>query len=353
MQNIGGPKMLRKTIAFACVVTWSAAALATTTAYNGTARWWVNDYDSGHNVWAFTTPKGTETITFTSGGYEADGATWAAKTYGPVNKFTTNPLAGISHISGFSDLYGGPLGSYASASAYGQSFQAEGLIYGTNWQCSVTVQASGKAANVKGASFDSKAAADDPDYMSPSDFANVASGDSADVYIPVSIMAPDTNNPSGYSVSPTGSTGLSVSITTATTSYDLFDMTMDGSTGDATITPSPLGSSVSYYLQSSILDGPPDPTQTPPMSISQLESAIDSDFQNGQFADELDIGIVFSNMPVPTQFLSDGVSVAQIDIAASAEDSGVGVPEPGTLSMLAVCGALLGKRRQHCKARSN
>jgi hypothetical protein len=329
------------------VLAFGQMAVAGTTAYNGSARWWTKNISNDFSTWAFFNPSPSDTFTCTATD-SIDGVA-AGGNYGPEAKFP-DPLAdkakSFNAWSGYLEKGPGPLGSNAYNLADGTAYPNPGTYYGTNWVFSMRAIAGGTLGGGAGASWDSKTEIDDPSYMGPSAFSAIPSGGAADVYVPVAIFGDDGGSaygPEQTYVSPTGTVTLNVDIATATTTYDLFDLTIQGSTGGATITPSPLGSNVSYYLQSSLEEGPPTESA---ISLADLETAIESDMSDGMIMSDLNIGIVFSGMAVPTQAIDDEGDLAAVEVDDSAEDSAVGVPEPGIFGYVATTAVFALRRRR-------
>jgi hypothetical protein len=206
----------------------------------------------------------------------------------------------------------------------------------------LALAAGGTLGGGQNPSFYSVATAKDPDYIDAGQLTPDPNGN-ADVYVPIELTSATLFPTSGFSAH--------VDITTASATYNLFDLSISGATDQAVIT-TPTAN-VSYFLHS-LAAGPPTDTSTQ-VSLSSLESTITSDIVGGQLNSPIDIGLVLSDLPVPTALYpnpDDSNAVAAINVDETVYDAESAVPEPGTLSMLAVCGALLGKRRQHCKARS-
>jgi hypothetical protein len=332
------------------------ALAESSSAYNGTARWWTKPDGHEYNEWAFSDPTASDTVTYVAGPDITDSVVNPTNTVGPVTKFA-DPLGDKSFYPwgqvGGLVVGPGPKGSLANNDAKGSGFSKAGFVYGTNWLFCLHAYASGTLGNGAGANWDSKTAVNDPSYMGPSAFSGITDGNTADVYIPVALLGEtglaqsDPSGPDSTQIGQSGSVSLHVDIATATTTYDLLDISVSGATGMATMTPSPLGSSVSYYLQDELTDGPPTNSAS---SIADIQSAIDADLSDGQLLSDINIGIVFSGMPVPTQSIDAGGDLAAIDIDASAEDSAAAVPEPASLAlMLPVC--LLLYRRATAPAR--
>jgi hypothetical protein len=323
-------------------------AVADSVVSSGAAMPWVRDAGEARNTWTYSDPTASDTVTYTAGPDQTDGVTWPAFIVGPVTKFA-NPLGpkflypfGV-YPDVFKNFGPGAQGSRTSNYASGNGVSISGFFYGTNWVFCMNASASGVLGKGTNPSFNSATTVADPSYLGPSAFAGVATGDAADVYIPIALLGPNglalngyqAGDPLGTELDSNATATLHVDIQTATADYDLFDLALNGATGDATITPSPLGSSVQYYIQNDITDGPPTNS---PTDIADLESAIDADMSAGALTSDFNIGIVFSGMTVPTQALDANGDLAAIDVDESAEDSAAAAPEPASLGM---CAALM------------
>lgn len=344
-------RSLTGTSAIIVLCFWGGVAGADTTAKNGTSRFWTKPTNRNSSTWLVFAPTGTETIDFSSGPNETDGVTVGPFPYPTELKFSSPPLAGRI-FTGFSRTDGpGPKGSVANTSGGGSSTSFTYAVLlpnptgtplfipvtSTGWRANYAVSAGGSLGAAAGASYDAIATVADPDYIDSGELTGDSNGQ-ADVYVPFEITS--------GSFSPGGSITMHADIRTAGGTFNLLDVNVSGATGLATVTPE--ASNVSYYLQTSLEDGPP--TSGTALSASSLQTLINSDLAGGQFVTPLDIGIVLNGMTVPTQLLSnpdDPNALAAIDIGATAQDAASLAPEPASAALLCVGGlGLLARRRR-------
>jgi hypothetical protein len=286
----------------------------------------------------------TATITWTVPTFTADG-TALPTTPVPLteSKFNLDPDEALLVLAlskrdfeGYSISGTGPLGSTITSKGEGKSnitAIAAGFLYSADF----TVTAGGTLAS--GGSYDVKAVAKDPWNITASDLSTI-SGSTYDLYIPFSML--------GGQSDATGSFGFDVTYTTASGTTTLLDAAFHGT--DAVITTATgFGTSLKFYQQVDATAFPNGLTLPGTLlSVADLQSLVSSNLDtNGNLA-PTHLGIVLSDIPIPTLLLSDG-SVAQIGAnahAAQAQSSSPRVPEPATLLFmgLGVIGLVLRRR---------
>ena len=293
--------------------------------------WFAKTGDVGTgSVWFGSTSwAATAKITWTVPTFTADHTPLPTK---PVPfseaKFTGPPPAATT-FTGYSIIGVGPLGSAVISTGGGSSSVSTGAVfYGANWN----VQVGGLGT------YDVKAVANDPFNIYPSDLTSI-SGSTYSVYIPFSMVGGQTSK-IGNGITASGY-GFDVYYTTASGTTTLLDVTVNGTT--ATITPSAsFGSNLRFYQEPTSTTAPMGAT-TPGtlLTTAQLVALVTSDISpSGSLISPINLGVVLSNIPVPTTLLADG-SVAQTGASINAFEAAA-VPEPGPLSLLATMASLVG-----------
>lgn len=332
----------RWVVALATVLFVTAAprfAEAAASARAASGRWFIKAANAdSDSVWFGTLGWATRSaINWTLPIFTADGA---AVPTAPVPfsepKFNV-PAIGLPTAriwTGYNVTGTGVLGSTATSTGSGSS-SVGAVFYGANWN--VTVSGAG--------TYDAKAVAKDPWDINTSDFSGIT-GSTYSLYIPFSMLggsdvASGGKTSSGY--------GYDVTYTTATGTETLLDVEVSGSNAVTNVT-SDFGSNLRFYLEGDSTTAPTT-AATPGLQVdaSELRGLISGDVNsNGSLAMPINMGIVLSGIPIPTQTFGDG-SVAQVGIDTTAYESAV--PEPASFAVLGIGATMLLRRRRLRKSR--
>ncbi len=229
-----------------------------------------------------------DVIQWEEGGYEADGNVQ------PVNKWVEGKLtvgagcvvAGPRVWTGFNDHLPGPRGSFADGQGKGYTKAGISGPKGTGYYSYWSIYVKGHLGSPD-PSFDTRAQGLDPWCLTPSTFDSLP-GPNYDLYLPVSLEQAQWTGHAG--------TKLHVSYETSAGDLDLLDITVG--TSGVGVTGSTL-SSVSFYLQDSLTEGPPADTDVP-VTTDGIKAFITSHIVGDSLDSAVCVGVVLHDIPIPT-----------------------------------------------------
>lgn len=295
----------------------STAKCATARLYNGS--WFAGgngraNQDKTYYPTAWWTSNSTKAIIYYTCTLDAGGF---AGTPVPLSlpKFTGPPLAGWTWTPNFSNSFASGANS-VTCNGFGSSTSPVAPAtapYTASWQ--VGVNGSG--------SFDGQSNGTDPWELGPSDLTGFSTY--YNFYYPVSILAGSSSNPvTGNNVS---SYSASVTYQTAAGNTTLLSITVNYQT--ATVTSNAPNSATVTFYQLPSTGALPVGSQLPgtPITLSQIQSFLQSNTSNGTLGANLDLGISATNVPIPTTAFSDG-ALAAIGATTSALEDTEGASPP-------------------------
>lgn len=300
----------------------------------------------GSASWWFTTPDGTDTISYTSGLNVTDNTQHAKQAFGPEGKFNTGAGAPTGrNFTGFTDPDGpGPAGSTTKTFSWGNSSVEPNVgVWGNIYYADWTVGAEGKEGTGAFPSWTATASAQDPWTYGSSDFQSwgiSSSDESYDLYFAIGLDS--------ATFSSVGDMHLNLLYQSTSQTLDLLDIGID-SDGNVSVI-SPVSASIlTLYLQSYLEQGPLEDPETI-VYTDDIKKLLEYDLaDNGIIDNSLYLGLILDNLSNPllgSPFEDDSYARILVNTNVSAA-----IPEPGTLLLVGVgLSGIVGAKRRRMKA---
>lgn len=272
-----------------------------------------NSSVSDSATWRVFTPTVADTITWTSGPNDVDGATLIAPA--PVTEVKFNfppPALGVPKartLTGITYSDKGTSGTVAVTLGLGNSGSVPGSLWGTNYKCSWALNISVTAGKGPAVSYDIQAEADDPITLHRDVFADNTAGITS-LYLPVAM--------DGLTHPARGSGGMSVTYVTTAGRIELVNLKSSGP--DVSVTSDEPG-----FLRIYVIN---DPNENPmargyqPYSLSALRGMLAAKMKGGVQNSPILLGLLLENIPVPTVEIAGGGVVAEIHIISRLTEAG-------------------------------